>query len=450
MPTILLVDDEKNIRATLARGLQLEGYNTLEAENGHEALAKLAIAEVDAMVLDWQMPQLDGPGTLAALAQRGSTLPVIVLTAHGTIERAVQAVRAGAFDFVEKPPSMERILVAVQNALHLGQLTAENAQLARAAGLSSELLGDSPPMQQLRATLARVGATDVGVLLLGENGAGKELAARALQTASARRRKPFVVVNCAAIPESLFESELFGHARGAFTGATEARRGKFQQADHGTLFLDEVGEIPLNLQPKLLRALESGEVERVGGGNRERVDVRVIAATNRQLEAEVAAGRFRQDLYFRLAIVPIALPSLRQRPADIPLLAQHFLEVAAARHRVRRRQLTEAALARLRQHHWPGNVRELRNALERATILASTEQIDERAFDFLDLGPQTMPVPDRPIELATALAEHERLLIERALARHGGKVAKAAEELGLERSHLYKKLRALGIEPPSP
>src|SRR5262249_16578889 len=285
MAIILIVDDEKNIRGTLARSLRLEGYTALEAENGLDALAQLEAGDVDLVILDLNMPQLDGLRLLEAMNERGLSVPSLVLTAHGSIEKAVRAVRLGAFDFIEKPPGAERILLAVQNALRVGRLEEENRRLSEEAGLGSELLGSSPPMKALASTVQRVAPTDASVLVAGENGTGKGAVARAIHLASPRRDRPIVTVNCAAIPETLFESELFGHARGSFTGATEARRGKFQLASSGTLFLDEVGEVPLALQPKMLRALESGEVQRVGGQAPEQVDVRVISATDREPEA---------------------------------------------------------------------------------------------------------------------------------------------------------------------
>jgi DNA-binding NtrC family response regulator len=446
MPTVLIVDDEKNIRATLARGLRLEGYRTAEAADGREALSLLENAGADLVLLDVQMPEMDGLALLEAMRERGINVPAIVLTAHGSIEKAVRAIKLGAFDFIEKPPSIERVLLAAGHALDRGSLLRENRRLAEEAGIGNEMLGEAPEIRAVKETIARVAATEAAVLVLGENGTGKELAARALHAGSARARKPFVTVNCAAIPETLFESELFGHVRGAFTGATEARRGRFQLADGGTLFLDEIGEIPPGLQSKLLRALESGEVERIGGGGAERVDVRVVAATNRDLEAEIRAGRFRPDLYYRLLVVPVTLPPLRARPTDIPLLAAHFLAAACRKNRVRAKSLAPAALPVLLRHEWPGNVRELKNAMERAAILASGETIG--AADLAFLSPLAAG-PSRPGDLASEMERHEREVVLAALVRNGWKMTQTAASLGLERSHLYKKLKALDIERPA-
>ena len=450
MPTVLIVDDEKNIRATLARGLRLEGYRAEEAANGREALKILDEGGVDLVLLDLQMPEMDGLALLSAMRERGFCVPSIVLTAHGSIDRAVEAVKLGAYDFIEKPPSMERILLAAGHALDRDRLVRENRRLTEETGRTDEILGSAEATRILRQTLARVASSEAPVLLLGENGTGKELAARAIHAGSARSRKPLVIVNCAAIPEALFESELFGHVRGAFTGATDAHRGKFQQADGGTLFLDEIGETPARLQPKLLRALESGDVETIGGRGPERVDVRLIAATNRDLQAEIAAGRFRPDLYYRIAVVPVELPPLRERADDLPALAKHFLDAACRKNRMKPKQLDSRAVALLARHRWPGNVRELRNAMERVAILVASDVVDASHLAFLNAGPAGAGPAgeDGANDLASMMERHERALVLAALERNRWKMTRTADELGLERSHLYKKLKALGIEKP--
>jgi DNA-binding NtrC family response regulator len=452
VPTILIADDEKNIRGTLARALTLEGYVVREAADGAQALERIEAGDIDLVILDLQMPVLDGLGLLSRLAERDRRVPAIVLTAHGSIEKAVKAVRLGALDFIEKPPAAERVLLAVGNALRLERLAEENRRLREEAGTEGRMIGQSEPMRALAETIRRVAPTGAGVLIVGENGSGKELVASALHSQGPRSGRPLVVLNCAAVPGTLFESELFGHARGSFTGATEARRGKFQLADGGTLFLDEIGEVPLDLQAKMLRAIESGEVERVGGRGAERVDVRVIAATNRDLEAEVRAGRFRTDLYYRLLVVPIRVPSLRERREDIPELAAHFLAAACRRHHVRPKRLSEGALEALTAHSWPGNVRELRNAMERVSILAAGEEIGAGDLAFLapgGAGGDGAPAPRGPFDLAAEMERHERALVLAVLERSGWRMTRAARELGLERSHLYKKLRALGIDRPT-
>ena len=448
MPSVLIVDDEKNIRATIARGLRLEGYRTEEAGDGLQALTLLEDHGADVVLLDVEMPRMDGLAALEAMRDRGIAVPAIVLTAHGSIERAVRAVKLGAFDFIEKPPSIERILLAIGNALDRGRLVSENRRLADETGAGAGILGDAAPTRELRQTLARVAPTEATVLLLGENGTGKELAARAIHAGSSRAGRPFVTVNCAAVPETLFESELFGHVRGAFTGATDARRGKFSLADGGTLFLDEVGEIPVHLQPKLLRAIESGEIERIGGSGTERVDVRIVAATNRDLPAEVEAGRFRRDLYHRLDVVPVVVPPLRDRRDDISGLAIHFLDLACRKNRVRAKQLDEGAQAALAAHRWPGNVREVRNVMERVAILVPDATIRAEHLAFLAPSSATPAPVGGEGPLATLVEAFERATVLAALERNRWRMTRTAEQLGLERSHLYKKLKALGIERP--
>jgi DNA-binding NtrC family response regulator len=362
-------------------------------------------------------------------------------------------VRLGAFDFIEKPPSSEHLILAVGHALRFEGLREENRRLKSEAWLDGKIVGTSAPWRELEATIGRVASSDATVLIQGENGSGKEVVARALHAGSPRRQRPLVTVNCAALPETLFESELFGHAKGAFTGATEARRGRFQTADGGTLFLDEIGEVPLPLQAKLLRSIETGEVERVGGRGPERVNVRLIAATNRDLEKETRAGRFRQDLYYRLLVVPIQVPSLRERRDDIPEMAAQFLMAACRRHRARPKRLLPGAVARLAAHDWPGNVRELRNAMERVAILCPDEEVGAQALAFLGTvavaASAAAGAGTAPTTLADALEAHEREIILRALERHHYRMTRAAAELGLERSHLYKKMKALGIEKPT-
>ncbi len=452
MTRVLIVDDEKNIRQSLGTTFRLEGWEVEIAGDGRQALGVLEDGGVDLVLLDLQMPHMDGLETLREMRRRGHEAPVMILTAHGSIESAIEATRLGAFDFVEKPPHAEKILVTARNALRQANLEEENRELRDATRGRYDMIGSSPAMRELYERIRRVAPTEARVLILGENGTGKELIAHALHRHSPRGEGPFVQVNCAAIPRELFESELFGHERGAFTGATARRRGKFVRAHGGTLFLDEVGEIPQGLQPKLLRALESGEIEPVGSDREVKVDVRVIAATNRDLAGAVRAGEFREDLYYRLQVVTITAPPLRERREDIPELVEHFLTLTCRGNNLRRKTIDPEGLARLARHGYPGNVRELRNLVERLVILTPGERVDAAAVD------EALPQAGSPAAAATDVADGgtlretmtalERQVILRVLERNDWKMAASARELGLERSHLYKKLKALDIERP--
>jgi DNA-binding NtrC family response regulator len=451
--TILVVDDMRSAVDAVSRMLTLEGFDVLGATGGEEALALAAQHRIDAALLDVQMPGMDGLVLLEALKARDPGIAAIMMSAHATVERAVRATRAGAHDFLEKPLTSEKVLLAVSNVLRLSDLERETADLRQSLGSEHELVGVSAPMVRLRQILERVAASEGRVLLTGESGTGKELAARMIHRRSPRADAPFITVNCAAIPSELFESELFGHEKGAFTGAVRSRPGKFEQAHHGTLFLDEIGEMPAAMQAKLLRVLESGEVERVGGTGSRKVDVRIVSATNIDLAKAVARGRFRDDLFHRLNVVPVRLPALRERPDDFPVLVDHLLERLSQVHGKRTRRLAPAALARLAAREWPGNVRELRNALERLVILAAGDVIDE-----LDVDAFLSPAGLMPVESTAepALAEGgslrerlrvvEREIISRTLDAHGGNVTATARALGLERSHLHRKIRELGVE----
>jgi DNA-binding NtrC family response regulator len=444
MTRILIADDEPNLRSTLGRTLRAEGYETSEARDGVEAVSALRRGGIDLVVLDLAMPRLDGFGVLAELEEEESAPPVIVLTAHASLENAVRAVRHGAFDFLEKPPAGEAVLLRVRRALERARVDAEAAEAP--AGRQG-LIGDSASMRELLATIERVAPTAARVLIAGENGVGKELVARAIHELSPRSEGPLVRVNCAAIPSELFEAELFGHVKGAFTGAVAQRRGRFERASGGTLFLDEVGEIPSNVQPKLLRALEDGEIERVGAERGTRVDVRVIAATNRDLPTLVAEGSFRQDLYYRLEVVTVRVPPLREHAEDVPALARHFLERACADSGRRPLELSPEAEQLLGAQEWPGNVRQLRNLMERLAILAAGPTVGADAVA-KHLGATPAAGSEGPAAgpLAEAVSAFERRFIVACLERHQGNVAAAARELEVDRSSLYKKLRALGIE----
>ncbi len=449
MNTVLIVDDKENIRSSLRNAFRLEGFRAEVAAGGRQALEAVEAGGIDLIILDLQMPDMNGMEVLRELRQRGHEVPVMILTAEGTIEKAVEATRLGAFDFVEKPPLAEKILLMARNALRQQHLEEENRELRADVEQRYDMIGASPVMQRLFEQIQRTAPTQGRVLITGENGTGKELVARALHRESPRADASFVRINCAAIPRELFESELFGHEKGSFTGATARRIGKFVRADGGTLFLDEVGEIPLLLQPKILRATEAGEIEPIGSDREVKVDVRVLAATNRDLEKMVIEGTFREDLYYRLKVVVLVAPPLRNRKEDIPSLVEHFLQMACSENNLRQRGITPEALRRLMEHDFPGNVRELRNMVERMVILSGREQIEEA-----DVA-EALPTP-RKLEsssdwsrpLREQMADAERQAIVAALNRNSWRMSATANALGLERSHLYKKVKALGIERP--
>ena len=445
---VLVVDDERNIQLTLSRALSMAGYAVETAEGGREALEKIAALPVDVVVMDVRMPDLDGLAVLEKARETRPDLPVLIMSGHGSIETVRSAFKLGAFDYLEKPiTERDKLLVAVRNALALESLRAENAALRREAG-GLEMVGTGPAMRSLFEVIRRAAPSEGRVLLTGENGSGKELVARALHEQSRRRDGPFVKLNCAAVPAELIESELFGHERGAFTGAVAARRGKFELADGGTLLLDEVGDMPAAMQAKVLRVLQEGEFERVGGHQTLRTDVRVIAATNKDLAAEVEKGRFREDLYYRLNVVPVHVPALREHKEDLPEISNRFLGEACERNGRRPMQLSREALLALYAHDWPGNVRELRNQLERLVILCDGPEI--AAEDVVRLLPGARkPRTDRFRSGASfheLVEEAEREIILSALDRHQGNVSDTSRALGLERSHLYKKMRALGVK----
>jgi two-component system nitrogen regulation response regulator NtrX len=419
------------------------------AGSGDDALRLVSDDHPDVVFLDIWMPKKDGLDTLAELKRARPEAPVIMISGHGTIETAVKATRLGAYDFIEKPMSLEKTLVSVTRALEHGRLERENATLRARLDERAEIIGESDVMRRLREHIATAAPSTGRVLIHGENGSGKELVARAIHALSARREAPFVEVNCAAIPEELIESELFGHERGAFTGALARRRGKFETADSGTVFLDEIGDMSLKTQAKVLRALEEQAFERVGGRETLKVDVRVIAASNRDLPSLIAQGAFREDLFYRLNVIPIEVPPLRARKEDVPALVEHFIRVFCAENGKRLKTVAPAALTWFMTYEWPGNVRELRNMVERLVIMVPGDGI----------GPDDLPPPLRPkSELAPALGEgkplkeardsFERAYILAELRAQDWNMTRTAERLGIERSHLYRKIRAYGIIPP--
>jgi two-component system nitrogen regulation response regulator NtrX len=449
--SILIVDDEPGVRSALSGVLRDEGYSVDAVDNGEACLERVVREAFDVIVLDVWLPALDGLATLARLRQRQVDSQVVMISGHGNIESAVKAIKMGAFDFIEKPLSLEKTVLVVGNALRQRRLEAENKALRARVDRATTMVGESQPMRELREQVAMAAPTNGRVLIYGENGTGKELVARTVHAMSRRRNHAFVEVNCAAIPEELIESELFGHVRGAFTGAVADRRGKFEAAHGGTIFLDEIGDMSLKTQAKVLRVLQEQVTEPVGGTNRVQVDVRVLAATNKDLPTEIRAGRFREDLYFRLNVIPVYVPPLRDRSQDIPLLAEHFVAEFAREYGRRPKALDPGAVVRLRTYRWPGNVRELRNVIERVMIMAPGDVITERDLTFLsidDVPSQHADGQDAPpIPLYEARDRFEREYILRMLAVQQGNISRTAEALGVERSNLYKKMRAFGIVP---
>ncbi|MDC0748787.1 sigma-54-dependent transcriptional regulator [Polyangium mundeleinium] len=445
---VLVVDDEPSILTTLQKALSLEGYTVDVAGGVRIAEEKLAKKSYDIALFDVALPDGDGVSLLEKVRVSGSDLPIVMMSGHASIDAAVRATRLGALDFLEKPLSTDRLLLVLDNTLRLVRAEAEARTLRAQVGQLGELIGESRSMIALREQIARAAKASATVLVTGERGTGKELVARAIHIAGKRAKGPLEKMNCAAVPSELIESEMFGHEAGAFTGATKQRRGKFERASGGTLFLDEVGDMPMPMQAKLLRVLQEREIERVGGHETIKVDVRVVAATNRDLEAACQKGEFRADLYDRLNVVPLALPPLRARREDVPLLARHFLGLAMAANDRPGMVLTEGAVELLTGYGFPGNVRELRNLIERLVILTPDAKIDAEDVRVC-LGGASAGTPTglfRPGTPFRVLAEEaERRILEEALAHHGGAMASTARGLGLERSHLYKKCKALGL-----
>ena len=451
--TILIVDDEPGIRRSLGQSLSDEGFGVLKAERGEQALELLQGPDGDGihlMLLDVWLPGLDGLATLKEVKLRRADLPVVMISGHGSIDTALQATRLGAFDFLEKPIDLDRLLLVVGHALRHSRLERENLRLHQEIEGERFFMADSPAMKRLMADVRLVAPTEGRVLLSGENGSGKEEVARLIHALSDRKDEPFIEVNCAAIPEELIESELFGHVKGAFTGALRDNKGKFREAHGGTLFLDEIGDMSLKTQSKVLRALQEGRIEPVGGGGAIGVDVRVVTATNKDLAEEIKAGRFREDLYFRLAVVPLRIPPLRERLEELIPLAESFIQRIATRYGRPPKRLSPEARDTLLNHDWPGNVRELKNLMERAVILGRGTEVAPK-----DLGPLAVrhlaepdpfAFPEFP-SLREAREWFESVYIQRELKVQNGNMTRVAERLGLDRSNLYKRLKVLGIEP---
>jgi two-component system nitrogen regulation response regulator NtrX len=461
--SVLVVDDEDAIVSSLSSILQDEGYEVSVAKSGVEALKIYTTDPPDLMLLDIWMPEMDGLETLRRIKELVPTAQVMMMSGHGSIETAVKAIKLGAYDYIEKPLSLENVTLRVKHALEQYRLEEENRSLRTKVQRKFELVGQSPAMQQLRQLIDTAGPTNSRVLIGGENGTGKELVARAIHLRSARADRPFVAVNCAAIPETLIESELFGHEKGSFTGATSMKRGQFEQADGGTLFLDEIADMSLNTQAKVLRALQEQQFTRVGGTKLMKVDVRVLAASNKDLMKEIEKGVFREDLYYRLNVVPIVVPPLRERREDIPLLIRHFMKLHAEEQGLRVKEVTPEAMNVFQQYEWPGNIRELRNLIERLMIMVPGGVIDTAqanlALQVKPVGsaapagsgtataPAASPIFTQPYDsLRDARNAFEKEYIARKLREHHWNISRTAEDLKIERSHLHRKIKLLDVE----
>jgi two-component system nitrogen regulation response regulator NtrX len=446
---VLIVDDEAGIRQALKQVLEYENLDVRVAASGGEAITMYTEFRPNLVFLDVKMAGLDGLETLTRLRNLDPGAQIVMISGHGTIATAVEATQRGAFDFLEKPLDTDRLLLTVRNALAHSELVGENARLREAAESRYLMVGESPALRRVRELISKVGPTAARVLITGENGTGKELVARALHEASPRRDNAFVEVNCAAIPSELIESELFGHMKGSFTGAFADRAGKFEQADGGTLFLDEVGDMSLSAQAKLLRVLQEGVVTRIGGSKSIEVDVRVLAATNKDLEAEIVESNFREDLLYRLNVVPIEVPPLRERLEDVPALVAHFAERLAASAGVPGKKFTDDAIRRLQSRTWPGNIRELRNAVERALILSPGKVVSavdvERLLPAVD-GPPGTSIEATPGQTFEAFREEsEKQFLIQKLREHDWNVSETARAIKMPRSNLYKKIERHGI-----
>ncbi len=458
--SILIVDDEVSILNSLSSILEDEGYQVTVAKSGAEALKLYATEPPDLMLLDIWMPDMDGLETLRRVRESAPTAQVMMMSGHGSIETAVKAIKLGAYDYIEKPLSLENVTLRVKHALDQHRLEQENRTLRTKVERQFELVGNSPAMQQLRTLIETAGPTNSRVLIAGENGTGKELVARAIHQHSARAGRPFVAVNCAAIPDTLIESELFGHEKGAFSGATSMKRGQFEQADGGTLFLDEIGDMSLNTQAKVLRALQEQQFTRVGGTKLMKVDVRVLAASNKDLMKEIEKGTFREDLFYRLNVVPVVVPPLRERREDIPTLIKHFMKLHAEEQGLKVKEVAPEAMEVFRLYDWPGNIRELRNLIERLMIMVPGPVIEgSHAASALQARPAAAPSgspgttqPGNTLltrsfdSLKDARNAFEKEYIARKLREHHWNISRTAEDLKIERSHLHRKIKFLEVE----
>ena len=454
MESILIVDDEVPILNTLSRVLEDEGYEVSVAKSGPEALKMIQNEPPDVVLLDVSMPEMDGIETLKRAREQAPKVQYVMMSGHGTIETAVKATKLGAYHFLEKPLSLENVTLWIRHALDQRRLEEENLTLRSKVERRFELVGTSPIMQRLRQLIDTAAPTNGRVLISGENGTGKELVARAIHAQSPRHEKPFIAVNCAAIPETLIESELLGHEKGSFTGATTQKRGQFEQADGGTLFLDEIGDMSLNTQAKVLRVLQEQQFTRVGGTKVIKVDVRVIAASNKNLQQEIEKGNFRDDLFYRLNVLPMEVPPLRERREDIPALVRHFLKSGADEQGLKMKEIAPDALDALKHYDWPGNIRELRNLVERLLIMVPGQVVDASHVAMFLQNKPAQPGAPAPTALSTikyaslreARNAFEREYITRKLADHNWNISRTADDLQIERSHLHRKIKLLNIQ----
>lgn len=450
--TILITDDEKSIRNTLREILEFEKYNILEAENGEKALDTIKKEHIDLVILDIKMQGMDGIEVLEKIKKIAPELPVIMISGHGTIKIAVEATKLGAFDFLEKPPDLNRLLISIRNGLNSSELIKENKQIRSELYGSTDIIGKSPAIESIKKLISKVASSNSRVLITGENGTGKELVARAIHDQSERSSKKFVDVNCAAIPTDLLESELFGHEKGAFTGASAQRIGKFEQADGGTLFLDEIGDMSANSQAKVLRALQENRIVRVGGNERIDIDVRILAATNKDLQDEIQEGNFREDLFHRLNVIPIQIPPLRDRREDIPLLAHWYLDKLSEKEIIfSGKSFSDDALETMKKMEWPGNIRELQNIVERVALLSTEEQISASDIERLTISKgknkdQLGLTIDNTESFHDYKEEAEKLFLLKKLEKYDWNISSTADAIGIQRSHIYTKMKKYGIE----
>lgn len=442
---ILVVDDEESILETVSGILEDEGYEVITAPSGKEGIKQFKETSPDVVLLDVWLPDTDGLEVLRAIKEDADTTSVIMISGHSNIEKAVEAIKLGAYDFLEKPLSLEKVIIPINNALEKQRLERENIELRNTISKKWEIIGESPAMKTIKHEIATAGASQSRVIIFGESGTGKELVARSLHEASDRKDRDFIEVNCAAIPQELIESELFGHEKGSFTGASDRKKGKFELAHRGTLFLDEIGDMSMTTQAKVLRIIETQEFQSVGGSKKIKVDVRIVAATNKDLFKEIKNANFREDLYFRLNVIPINMPPLRERKEDIPLLVEHFLTSLARQYGQKKKIISKPALNSLMGYEWPGNVRELRNTIERFVIMNPTDIID-----VVDISSSKETVIDMSGDrtLKDAREEFEKEFILKKLQENSWNISKTSEILEIERSNLHRKMKALGIETP--